>query len=64
MLELERQSKAQNIENTHGYFAGIVNFRYNIRSKSLLRPENGGHFENFEILNTAAIWPQIRKDRP
>ena len=32
--------------------------------KSLLRPQNGGHFENFEILNTASFWPQIWKDRP
>ena len=24
----------------------------------------GNHFENFEILNTASIWPQIWKDRP
>ena len=28
------------------------------------RAQNGGHFENFEILNTASIWPQIWKDRP
>ena len=27
--------------------------------KSLSRAQNGGHFENFEILNTASIWPQI-----
>ena len=32
--------------------------------KSLSRAQNGGHFENFEILNTASIWPQIWKDRP
>ena len=25
---------------------------------------HSGHFENFEILNTASIWPQIWKDRP
>ena len=25
--------------------------------KSLARPEDGDHFENFEILNTAAILP-------
>ena len=31
--------------------------------KSLSRAQNGGHFENFEILNTASIWPQIWKDR-
>ena len=32
--------------------------------KSLSRAQNGGHFENFEIFNTASIWPQIWKDRP
>ena len=32
--------------------------------KSLSRAQNSGHFENFEILNTASIWPQIWKDRP
>ena len=32
--------------------------------KSLSRAQNGGHFENFEILNTASILPQIWKDRP
>ena len=31
---------------------------------SLSRAQNCGHFENFEILNTASIWPQIWKDRP
>ena len=32
--------------------------------KSLSRARNSGHFENFEVLNTASIWPQIWKDRP
>ena len=31
--------------------------------KRLSRAQNGGHFENFEIFNTASIWPQIWKDR-
>ena len=30
--------------------------------KSLSRAQNGGHFENIEILNRASIWPQIWKD--
>ena len=30
--------------------------------KKVCRAQNGGHFENFEILNTASIWPQIWKD--
>ena len=32
--------------------------------KKRLWAQNGGHCENFEILNTASIWPQIWKDRP
>ena len=32
--------------------------------KRVCRAQNGGHFENFEILNTASIWPQMWKDRP
>ena len=32
--------------------------------KSLSRAQNGGHFENFDVLNTASIWPQIWKNRP
>ena len=32
--------------------------------KKVCCAQNGGHFENFEILNTASIWPQIWKYRP
>ena len=32
--------------------------------KKVCRAQNGGHFENFEILNTASIWTQIWNDRP
>ena len=32
--------------------------------KKVCRAQNDGHFKNFEILNTASIWPQIWKDRP
>ena len=32
--------------------------------KNVCRAQNGGHFQNFEILNAASIWPQIWKDRP
>ena len=64
IFELERRSKAQNVGNAYGYLSDIFNFRYNLRWKSLSRARNGGHFLNFEILNTASIWPQIWKDRP
>ena len=30
IFELERRSKAQNVENARGYLPGIFNFRYNI----------------------------------
>ena len=55
IFELQRRSKAQNVEYAHGYLSGIFNFRYNFRYISLSRAQNGGHFENFEILNTASI---------
>ena len=64
IFELQRRSKAQNVGNAHGYLSGIFNFRYNFRSKSLSRAQNGGHLEYFEILNTASIWPKTWKDRP
>ena len=64
IFELERRSKAQNVGNAHGYLFDIFIFRYNFRWKSLSRAQNGGHFENSDILNTASIWPQIWKDRP
>ena len=45
-------------------FFGIFNFRSNSRWKCLSRAQNGGHFENSDILNPASMWPQIWKDRP
>ena len=35
-----------------------------LRVKSLSRAQIGSYFENFAILNTASIWPQIFKDHP
>ena len=32
--------------------------------KSFVWPQNGGHFENLEILDTDSIWPPIWKDSP
>ena len=32
--------------------------------KSLSRAQNGRHYENCEVLNTASLWPQIWKERP
>ena len=64
LFALQRRSKAQNVRYAHGYLSGILSFRYNFRQKSLSRAQNGGHFKNFEILNTASIWPQIWKYHP
>ena len=66
LFALQRRSKAQNVRYAHGHLSGklILSFRYNFGWKSLSRAQNGGHFENFEILNTASIWPQIWKYRP
>ena len=55
IFELERRSRAQNVGNAHGYLSEVFNFRYSFRLKSLSRAQNGCHFENFEILNTASI---------
>ena len=64
ILEPERRSKPRNVGNANGYLSGMFNFRYNFWWKSLSWAQNGGHFENLEILNTASIWPRIWKDRP
>ena len=32
--------------------------------KYLSRSQNGGHYLNFQMLNTASIWPQLWEDRP
>ena len=50
IFELLRRSKAQNVGNARGYLSGIFSFRYHFRQKSLSRAQNGGHFENFEML--------------
>ena len=45
LFELERRSKAQNVGNANGYLAGMFNFRYNFRWKSLSRAQNYGSAE-------------------
>ena len=56
IFELQRRSNTQNVRNAHGYLSGIFHFRYKTSGKkSLSRAQNGGHFEKFEILNTASI---------
>ena len=64
IFELERRSKAQNVGNANGNLFGLFYLRYNFWWKSLSRAQNGGHFENSDILKTASIWPQIWKIVP
>ena len=64
IFELERWSKAQMSEMLMAIFLVYSTFGITSGKKSLSRVQNGGQFENFEIFNTASIWPQIWKDRP
>ena len=50
IFELERRSKTQNVGNDIAYLGEGLNFRYNYRFKNSAEPQNGGHFEKFEIL--------------
>ena len=56
MFELERRSKAQNVGNLTGYRVVAPNFRLDFRLKNWRGPQNGGHFENFEIFYTDSFW--------
>ena len=49
IFELERRTKSQNIGNGMACLDVGFNFRYNFRFKRSPQPQNGGHFENFEI---------------
>ena len=49
IFELERRTKSQNVGNGMTYLGVGLNFRYNFRFKSSPGPQNGGHFEIFEI---------------
>ena len=48
-FELERRTKAQNIGISMAYIDVGINFRYKFRFERSPGPQNGGHFENFEI---------------
>ena len=63
IFELQRRSKPQNVGNAHGYLSGCSTSGITSGEKSLSGSKSG-HFENFEILNTASIWPQMWKYRP
>ena len=48
IFKLEQNLKDHKVVFPKAYLLGIINFRYNFRFKSSPRPQNGGHFENFE----------------
>ena len=49
IFEVEGQTKAQNIGISMAYLDVGPNFRYNFWFERTPGPQNGGHFENFEI---------------
>ena len=54
-------SKGQMIGNGLGYFADKLNFPYQFRWTSLMRPQNGGHFNNFKMLNKPSFGINIKR---
>ena len=56
IFELECRTKSQKIGNGMAYLGVGLNFRYNFRFKRSPWPENGGHFENFEIFKIGSFW--------
>ena len=55
IFNLQRRTKSQNVGSGMAYLAIGVNFRNNFRFKSSLGPQNGGHFENFEIFKIGSF---------
>ena len=49
IFELELRTKAQNVGDSMTYIGIILNFPHKFRFKRSPEPQNGGHFENFEI---------------
>ena len=63
-LSYSVDQKLKTSEMLMAIFLLYSNFGITSGKKKVCRAQNGGHFENFEILNIASIWPQIWKDRP
>ena len=59
IFELERRTKYQNVGNDMAYLGVGLNFRYNAQFKNAPEPQNGGHFEIFEIFHIGSFWHQI-----
>ena len=56
IFELECRTKSQKIGNGMAYLGVWFNFRFNFRIKRSPWPQNGGHFENFEIFKIGSFW--------
>ena len=50
IFQLEKNLKDHNVVLLRAYLHSIIIFRYNFRFKSSPWPQNGGHFENFEMI--------------
>ena len=55
IFELQHRSKVQNVGNANGYFFWYIQLPVSLPVKRLLRIQNGSHFENLEMFNTASI---------
>ena len=55
IFELQRQTKSQNIGNGMAYLVVGLNLRYSFLSKNAPEPQNGGHFEYFEIFEIGSF---------
>ena len=55
IFELDRRTKTQNAGNSMAYLDVGLNFQYNFRFESSPWPQNGGHFENFEIFEIGSF---------
>ena len=49
IFKLEQNLKDHNVVLLKAYLHSVIKFQYNFRIKSSPWPQNGGHFENFEI---------------
>ena len=55
IFKLERRTKSQNVGNGRAYLGVLLKFRYNFRFNNAPEPQNGDHFENFEIFEIGSF---------
>ena len=63
IFKLQRRTKYQNVGSGMAYLEVRLNSRYNFRFKRSPGPQNGSHFEIFEISQIGSFWHQMWKDR-